>query len=280
MVMAGCPGRTINLTQGPDHYPFPDPSTIVMEEKTIFVLEDEPLTQQVLHRFIGLLGYRVESFARGADALKQAKTRPPDAVVADNNLEDMTGLEFYRLLRDAGFPVPALLISAYELNANEMRSVREAGFRGMFRKPFSFDQFKKAIHRLFRQPLFLRRDRFVSNIPSYDLRPKQLAQQVFRRVFRQGLDHGGHVHFHLEGHSDHLVLLCNRRAMGKVIAKSSSCKNGECIKWEHSSFGKFSSDTVLSDLSGAVNLVRVDSADYEMSWPTLADFLCWLELNQ
>ena len=68
--------------------------------------------------------------------------------------------------------------------------------------------------------------------------------------------------------------------MGKVIAKSSSCKSGECIKWEHSSFGKYRPETVLSDLSDAVSLVRVDAADYEMSWPTLADFLCWLELNQ
>lgn len=251
-----------------------------MEEKTIFVLEDEPLTQQVLRRFIGLLGYRVESFARGADALTQARARPPDAVVADNHLEDMTGLEFYRLLRDAGFAVPALLISAYELSPQEMTEVREAGFRGMFRKPFSFSQLKTAITRLFRAPLFFRRDRFVSNIPAFNLRPKPLAQQVFRKIFRQGLDHGGHVHFHFEGHSDHLVLLSNRRAMGKVIAKSSSCKSGECIKWEHSSFGKYRPETVLSDLSGAVSLVRVDAADYEMSWPTLADFLCWLELNQ
>jgi CheY-like chemotaxis protein len=251
-----------------------------METKTIFILEDEPLTQQVLRRFIGLLGYRVECFARGAEALKRAKELPPDAVVADNNLEDMTGLEFYRLLKEGGVAVPALLISAYELNPQEMRAAREAGFQGMFRKPFSFDQFKKAINRLFHQPMLFRRDRFISNIPAYDLRPKALGQQVFRKIFREGLDHGGHVHFHVEGHSDHIVLLCNRRAMGKVIAKSPACKGGEYIKWEHSSLAKCNQETIISDLSGSMNLVRVDAADYKMSWPTLADFLCWLELNQ
>ncbi|MCX6349055.1 MAG: hypothetical protein NTV79_06100, partial [Candidatus Aureabacteria bacterium] len=136
------------------------------------------------------------------------------------------------------------------------------------------------VNHLFRQPIFFRRDRFISNIPAYDLRPKALSRQVFRKIFREGLDHGGHVHFHLEGHSDHIVFLCNRRAMGKVIAKSSACKSGECIKWEYSSLAKCNPETIISDLSGSVNLVRVDAADSEMSWPTLADFLCWLELNQ
>ena len=102
---------------------------------------------------------------------------------------------------------------------------------------------------------------------------------VFRKVFREGLDLGGHVHFHVRGHEDHLILLCSRNALGKVIAKSPACGKGECIRWEKSSFSRVEPEEALATFAPEINLVRIDAADYEMSWPTMADFLCWLELS-
>jgi len=46
-----------------------------------------------------------------------------------------------------------------------------------------------------------------------------------------------------------------------------------------SSFSKYSQEKVLKELNQDIIQVRIDAADYQMSWPTMADFICWLELS-
>jgi CheY-like chemotaxis protein len=250
------------------------------KNKKILIVEDEPLIRQVVARYVGVLGYRASVCSTGRDALAHTRKHQTDALILDQQLPDMMGMEIYRqLLQDAG-AIPTILTSAYKLSASDLRVARELGIRGFIQKPFNFRVLKSMLSSLFRTRKFLSsRSRFSIKTSTVDLRPSVVAKQVFKKVFRSGLDRGGHVHFHVQGHPDHLILLCGQHSPGKVIAKSPQCKKGECIKWEQSTFTGFDQETVLEDLSAEINQVRVDAADYEMSWPTLADFLCWLEFN-
>ena len=64
-----------------------------------------------------------------------------------------------------------------------------------------------------------------------------------------------------------------------MIAKSKQCGSGECIPWDRSSFREYNRDKAIKELNQEINLVMLDAADYQMSWPTLADFICWIKFS-
>ncbi len=248
--------------------------------QTVLIVEDEPLNRQVIKRYLGVLGYRVLQAERGDDGLNLAREENPDLVILDNHLPGLSGLEVAARLREGGFPGQMVMMSAYDLSPQQRKQLQELGIRGFLRKPFAFSHLQGLIKFAVNPPRFVfRRSRLYYRQPNFSLTSRTLAQQIFQTVFREGLDLAGHVHFHVREHSDHLVLLCSRKTLGKVIAKSEECGKGECIPWDRSSFRDYNQEKVLRDLSQEINLVRIDAADYQMSWPTLADFICWVELS-
>ena len=246
----------------------------------ILIVEDEPLNLQVMTRYIGLLGYRVLHADNGKEGLALALSENPSAIVLDNHLPDTTGLDICRELRKRNINTPVILMSAYDLPPDEMKEARALGIRGFLRKPFAFQHLKGVLKiALKKTPFHFLRKKFFYRDPHFSLSSKSLAQKIFQTVFREGLDVNGHVHFHIEGHEDHIILLCDRKHLGKMIAKSPQCEQGECVKWEESSFAHLETDNALKDLNQKISMVRIDAADYQMSWPTLADFICWLEFS-
>lgn len=257
------------------------PEGVVSGRPRLLLVEDDPLIRQVTGRYLGLLGYRVLSAATAAEAIEQIRRSRPAVIVLDNRFPDGTGVELYRRVSGEFGEIPAVLMSAYELSGEGLKEAASAGIKAFLRKPFQFRDLKAVLDKAVRKKsFFIRRRRgFFTCRPWYNVRPGYLARRIFRKVFREGLDPGGHVHFYVEGCSDQLVLLCSRRGMGKVVAKSAKCAKGECIKWEGSEFSGYSQDEVIRELGQRINRVKVDAGEYEMSWPTLADFLCWLELS-
>ncbi len=248
--------------------------------KSILIVEDEPLNRQVITRYFGLLGYRVLQAERGDEGLKLALEESPDAIILDNQLPGLDGIDICQRLREEGRQTPVMLMSAYDLPLTERKRALDLGIRGFLRKPFAFQHLKSVLRFAMKKPRFgFKRAKLYYRKPHFSLTSRALANQVFQTVFREGLDIAGHVHFHVREHPDHLILLCSRRVLGKVVAKSPECGQGECIPWDHSSFSAYNQDRVVKDLSQEINLVRIDAADYQMSWPTLADFICWLEMS-
>ena len=108
---------------------------------------------------------------------------------------------------------------------------------------------------------------------------KTLAKHIYRKTFKDIGHTGGHVHFHISGHPDHIILICRERDLGKVVAKSPACQKGECLKWDQSSFACFDRENILKQMTRDISLIRIDVDDCKMSWPTLEDFLSGLELG-
>lgn len=106
---------------------------------------------------------------------------------------------------------------------------------------------------------------------------KRLAARVFQKVFRENDLVEGHVHFHVSGHRDHIILLCSRCDLGRVITKSPRCAKWECCPWHRSSFSAFDREQVLREVARDIAQVRIDVGDCAMTWPGLDDFLHWLE---
>jgi two-component system phosphate regulon response regulator PhoB len=105
---------------------------------TVLIVEDEPDIRALLVFHLEREGFRCRTTASGPDALRAAKTAPPDLVVLDLMLPGMDGLEVCRRLR--GDPVlaavPIIMLTA---KADEVDRVvgLELGADDYVVKPFS-----------------------------------------------------------------------------------------------------------------------------------------------
>lgn len=88
-------------------------SSVRMSERgSILVVDDEPVIVELLRTYLTGLGYRVEAAMNGGDALMLAELEPPDAVILDFKLPDMSGAEILGRLRAADDSLPVVMLTA------------------------------------------------------------------------------------------------------------------------------------------------------------------------
>ena len=103
--------------------------------KRIFLLEDD----EALGRGIAMALESQECSVTLAQTLKQAESvlrEPFSLLILDINLPDGSGLELLRSLRRGGFQTPAILLTANDLELDEVAGL-EAGADDYITKPFS-----------------------------------------------------------------------------------------------------------------------------------------------
>lgn len=65
----------------------------------LLLVDDDPVILRLLQVNFRLEGYGIETASDGAQALASAEARPPDVVVLDMMLPDLSGLEICRRMR-------------------------------------------------------------------------------------------------------------------------------------------------------------------------------------
>ena len=101
----------------------------------ILVVEDNDDARALLKVFLAEEGYTVLEAEDGQAGIDVAKTEPPDLIITDIQMPNLTGLEMIKHLRrqPEWRQVPILVVSAYgSLNLSE---AMEAGATGAMRKP-------------------------------------------------------------------------------------------------------------------------------------------------
>lgn len=81
--------------------------------KLIAIVEDNQPFRESMQKLIALLGYTAESFPSAASFLASPFVAKTACLVADVNMPGMTGPELHRHLRDAGYRIPTILVTAY-----------------------------------------------------------------------------------------------------------------------------------------------------------------------
>jgi DNA-binding response OmpR family regulator len=114
----------------------------------LLVVDDEPLTVEMLETFLKLNGYETVAVLNGADALLMVQVEMPDAVLLDLQLPDLNGIEVCRKLRAGAYPqLPVIMITAH--GSPEMRRrALEAGANAYFTKPIRFPDLIAELNRL------------------------------------------------------------------------------------------------------------------------------------
>jgi len=102
----------------------------------ILVAEDEPDMAMGLRDNLQFEGYEVIVAGDGEQAITKAKEERPDLILLDVMMPKRDGLEVCTAIRDAGFTVPILMLTAKSQEIDIVRGL-EAGADDYITKPFS-----------------------------------------------------------------------------------------------------------------------------------------------
>jgi len=116
----------------------------------ILIVDDSLTIRLTLRRILGLLDSSVEvSEAEDGEAgLERMRASRPDLVLADLNMDRMTGLEMIdRMKLEPGLaPIPVVVISS-EGDPELLQTLRLAGVRETIRKPFDLSNISAVLER-------------------------------------------------------------------------------------------------------------------------------------
>ena len=104
----------------------------------ILVVDDEPEAVELIEFNLKQSGYTVSTAADGADALKKARSQPPDLIVLDVMLPEMDGFEICKTLRldPSTNKVPIIMLTAKAAEIDRVLGL-ELGADDYLTKPFS-----------------------------------------------------------------------------------------------------------------------------------------------
>jgi two-component system OmpR family response regulator len=114
------------------------------------VVEDERDLADVLTRVLTLEGWVTTSAADGNAAIRAARTDPPDVVVLDVMLPDMTGLQVLRHLRESNPAVCVLFLTARDSVEDRVAGIT-AGGDDYVTKPFAMEELLARLRGLVRR---------------------------------------------------------------------------------------------------------------------------------
>ena len=94
-----------------------DPQRVVMRRAdgkpiNVLVVDDEPVLAELVSMALRYEGWEIATAGDGATAIALARDNPPDVVVLDVMLPDMSGLDVLRKLREQIPGLPLLLLTA------------------------------------------------------------------------------------------------------------------------------------------------------------------------
>jgi DNA-binding response OmpR family regulator len=112
--------------------------------ESILVLEDNQSIRSFVRMVLAERGYQVIEARAGWQALKLAEASPPDVMLLDWQLPDITGLDVLRALRAGKIQAPAILMTAFGSEDLAMVALR-LGVCDYLQKPFESDDLMRAI---------------------------------------------------------------------------------------------------------------------------------------
>lgn len=105
---------------------------------TILVVDDNPHIAQILERHLTLAGFRVVTAGDGREALVRIHAAPPDCVLLDVMMPELSGLDVLRQLKahPATASIPVVLVTA-KAAEGDVEEGHRAGAASYVTKPFT-----------------------------------------------------------------------------------------------------------------------------------------------
>jgi two-component system, OmpR family, response regulator len=132
-----------------------EPERVVMRRADgkpihVLVVDDEPVLAELVSMALRYEGWEIATAGDGATAIALAKDEPPDVVVLDVMLPDMSGLDVLRKLRERIPHLPLLLLTAKDSVEDRIAGLT-AGGDDYVTKPFSLEEVVLRLRALLRR---------------------------------------------------------------------------------------------------------------------------------
>lgn len=110
------------------------PGRVLVDEATVFVVDDEAPVRRALRWLLEAVGFRVETFASAAEFLHAYRAGRPGCLLLDLRLPGMDGLELQARLRDVDGLLPVIVVTGYADVPTAVRAMK-AGAVEFVEKP-------------------------------------------------------------------------------------------------------------------------------------------------
>jgi FixJ family two-component response regulator len=101
----------------------------------IVVVEDEEMVRAALERLLKTSGYTVAAFPSAEGFLSSGALREVRCLIVDIRMPGMSGLDLQSRLKDEGYPIPIIFITAHGDEETRIRAMK-AGAVAFLAKPF------------------------------------------------------------------------------------------------------------------------------------------------
>lgn len=116
-----------------------------MVTQSILVVDDDQNILLTIKDILSAEGFPVRVAHNGEEGLRSVALEPPSLIVLDLWMPAMSGREMAERLRDDGFSIPILVMSAINAGDQIAREIDAAGF---IPKPFDVDRLLSEIERV------------------------------------------------------------------------------------------------------------------------------------
>jgi len=104
----------------------------------ILIADDEPSNAKILGEELTDRGYAVETANNGSGTLKKVESSPPDLIILDYMMPDLSGLDVLKELRKRGNDTPVIMITAYGSIERAVEAMKEGAY-DFITRPFEPD---------------------------------------------------------------------------------------------------------------------------------------------
>ena len=126
-----------------------------MIKTTVLIIEDEISSLQVLSSFLEEAGHKVIPKSDGLAGLEVVKNQNIDLVLCDLKLPNLSGLEFYKKMKEIKPNVPLIMITAFSSVQSAVEIIKLGAF-DYLTKPLNYDELKLSMDKALEQLQLLR----------------------------------------------------------------------------------------------------------------------------
>lgn len=112
----------------------------------ILVVDDEPDICNFVQSYFGRRDMDVKTTPSGIEAIKIVKTFKPDIILLDNLLEDITGVEALKSIREFDKKAKVVLITGCEFSEQQESDIRAIGITEYLHKPLVLEELAEVVY--------------------------------------------------------------------------------------------------------------------------------------
>jgi FixJ family two-component response regulator len=110
----------------------------------ISIVDDDASVRASMKRLLISSGYKAESFPSVDDLLDSGQLQDISCIIADVQMPEASGFDMQRALKDAGYRIPIIFITAYPDDKGRDYALKE-GAHCYLRKPVNIDELLRCV---------------------------------------------------------------------------------------------------------------------------------------